>query len=167
MTRIRELIGRIFKKKTAPQKTAEPRKAAPAGEPSPEKKQEAPAIVVQRCELTQADFEQWKVRIRRAMSFSCEQMPRQIPQKGSRGGYGFRFPLQGTKNQATLVIECKDETLRTMTVRVAQEGSDRCAMHYILMGTREALLAYLADEANIGTLFESIRTLSDRISRID
>ena len=166
MLRICEWMDKIIRKKKAPQKAALKEKA-PAAEPSREEKGETPAIMTQRRELTPADYEQWKARIRRAMSFSCEQMPRQIPQEGREGGYGFRFPLQGTENRATLVIECKDETLRTMSVRVAREGSDRCAMHYILTGTREALLAYLADETNIGRLFESIQTLSDRISRID
>ena len=111
---------------------------------------------------SEADIAQWRVKLKRLMAFSAEQMPRQIPPEGRQGTYACKFPLQGTENEAFLVVECLDQTARTLTVRVVPKGTDLCVMHYIKKGTRDELTAYLADEKNQDELMDSLRQLSDR-----
>lgn len=117
---------------------------------------------MERHKPTEEDFAQWRARLKRSMDFSVGQMPKQIPSEGTEGFYACRFALQGTENAAMLVVECRDRTLRTLTVRVAPKGTDLCVMHYIKEGTRDELIAYLADEGNQDELLDSLRQLSDR-----
>lgn len=107
------------------------------------------------------DFAQWRAKLKRCMDFSVEQMPKQVPAEGTQGVYACKFALQGTENEAMLMVECRDRTLRTLTVRVIPKGTDLCVMHYIKNGTRDELIAYLADEGNQDELLDSLRQLSD------
>ena len=115
--------------------------------------------------LKDKDFIQWRAKIRRAMEFSVEQMPRQVPEFGREGRFGYKFDLQGTQNCAVLLVECStaNDTHRILSIHVQRKGYDLSMMHIIRSGTRAQLLDYLKDENHIDELFDSIQHLSERI----
>ena len=165
--RILEFIRKMKKTKTPERQTAarkdlqqEETLQRPVEHPAAA---ENPAVKpMARRRPTEEDFAQWRVKLKRIMDFSVGQMPKQIPAEGTEGFYGYKFALQGTENEAMLVVECRDRTLRALTVRVMLKGTDLCVMHYIKKGTRDELTAYLANEGNQDELLDSQRQLSDR-----
>lgn len=135
------------------------RNSAPAASP--------PAVPVRR-ELTEKNLEKWRTLLEFVIKDFIKIIQQNVPESGKKDRCGIGLKLDGTENQAFLVVErsASSPSLKVLSVQVVRAGHDRCAMNYIKKGTQEELLDYLADEASLSELLDSIRHLSDRVDEM-
>lgn len=72
--------------------------------------------------------------------------------------------VPGTDNIALLAVE-RSSTVgeRCLIARCMRRGTDLCVSHYMMRGSHEDILAYLASPAGIEEISASFRTLSDAV----
>ena len=123
-----------------------------------------PAVPVRR-ELTEENLEKWRILLQFVAGDLVKKIQQHVPEPGKTDRCGVGLKLDGTENQAYLVVErsASAPSLKVLSVQVVRAGHDRCVMNYIKKGTQEELLDYLADEASLRELLDSIRHLSDRV----
>ena len=126
-----------------------------------------PAVPVRR-ELTEENLEKWRILLQFVIKDFIRIIRQHVPESGKKDRCGIGLKLDGTENRAFLVVErsAGDPSLKVLSVQVVRAGHDRCAMNYIKKGTQEELLDYLADEASLSELLDSIRHLSDRVDEM-
>lgn len=162
----RELKERVFGNPAESPKDSAPKKPQNKDVPQGRSASAAPkpAVPVQR-KLTEKNLEKWRILLQFVVGDLVKKIQQHVPEPGKTDRCGVGLKLDGTENQAYLVVErsASAPSLKVLSVQVVRAGHDRCVMNYIKKGTQEELLDYLADEASLRELLDSIRHLSDRV----
>ena len=165
----RELKERVFGNPAESPKDSAPKKPQNKDVPQGRSASAAPkpAVPVER-KLTEKNLEKWRILLQFVIKDFIRRIRQHVPESGKKDRCGIGLKLDGTENRAFLVVErsAGDPSLKVLSVQVVRAGHDRCAMNYIKKGTQEELLDYLADEASLSELLDSIRHLSDRVDEM-
>lgn len=103
--------------------------------------------------------------IRKCMEVLHDRVLHEMPFNGPCKSICVTCNFPGTQNIAGLWMECdaRDSSRRRLITRAVRKGTDLCVSNYMEVGTQTELLAYLADEASLQPLLESLQHLSDSV----
>lgn len=162
--------GKAEKTKTRKPSQADKKERTEANKDQPatdvkscEPKQEISGMPIRR-KPTEEEYEGWRRMVWIVMEHMAKKT-KEIPRTGRCEPYGLRFKLDGTQNIGCLLLEssARDQTQRTLTVRVSRAGSDLCVMHFVRTAPHEEIYTYLTDPNNVSELFDSLKELSSSV----
>lgn len=96
------------------------------------------------------------------------ELDRRIPQNGMFSQIGTALKIPGTNNVAVLIISADMENpkeMRNLQVGVKHQNSDRLISNYVLNGTKQEIIDFLANNKNDEEIKFLIKTLSKETDR--
>ena len=92
-------------------------------------------------------------------------LPEKMPASGKCSSVAVQFAFPQTDNVAYIEVACDavDPHKRRIIIRLVRSGNDMCMMNYMMHGTMNEIMDYLADSAHVVPLMNALQHLSDRI----
>ena len=92
-----------------------------------------------------------------------------VPETGSFRKVSVGGHCKGSLYRSVLSVEesYKCETLRWVTLGVYREGEDRVISNYLFKGTRQEVLGWLEDPANLSVLAEACAHLEEAVQKAE
>lgn len=103
--------------------------------------------------------------VQKSMDCLHKLLPEKMPVSGKCASVAVQFAFPQTDNVAYIEAACDavDPHKRRIIIRIVRSGHDMCMMNYMMHGTMNEIMDYLADSAHVVPLMNALQHLSDRI----